>query len=134
MSDQERRIAPRKECSVPLRFRVIEKGRSNDTAVRFIQSADGAIVQGHFAMLEGQAQNLSERGVYFVCAEKVKVGQEIEMFFTIPGELTGRGTEDIRCRARIVHAEPLEPDRELIGAGVAVKRFEAVARPYRWRH
>jgi hypothetical protein len=134
MSDQERRIAPRKECSVPLRFRVIEKGRSDQSSVQFAQSTDGSIVHGHFGMLEGEAQNLSERGVYFVCTEKVNVGQEVEMFFTIPGELTGRGPEDIRCRARIVHAEPLEPDRELIGAGVAVKRFEALARPYRQLH
>ena len=82
MSNEERRIAPRKECSVPLRFRVIEKGRPHNAAV-FTQSAEGGVTHVHFGMLEGQAQNLSERGVYFVCTEKVDVGQEVEMSYRV---------------------------------------------------
>jgi anti-sigma B factor antagonist len=125
-TNQERRISSRFECSVPLRFWV-KNGQPHDTAA---QPAQGAVTDAHFGMLEGQAQNLSERGVYFVCTEKVGVGQQLEMFFTIPGELTGRGPENIRCRARIVHAEPLERNRTLTGVGAAVPRFEVLARPY----
>ena len=129
MSDQERRIAPRKECSVPLRFRVIETRRPSGAPSQGTPpSMPDAATQSNFGMLEGQAQNLSERGLYFVCSEKVDVGQEVEMFFTIPAELTGRGPEDVQCRARIVHAEPLERDRDLTGAGVVVRSMLMVAR------
>ncbi|HKS68183.1 MAG TPA: PilZ domain-containing protein [Candidatus Acidoferrales bacterium] len=133
MSNQERRRAPRKECLVPIRFRIIENGHSQpDSAVRLADSARGAITHARFGLAEGQVQNLSERGVYFVCREKVAVGEEVELFFTLPAELTGRPPESVRCHARIVYAEPLERNPELMGAGVSVNRFEPVARSRNW--
>jgi hypothetical protein len=134
MPDQERRISPRKPCSVPLRFRFIKNGRRNKDSALHLSSFPQGSADAHFGMLEGEAQNLSERGVYFVCTENIHVGQEVEMFFTIPGEFTGRGPENIHCKARIVHAQALQGNRQLTGAGVAVKRFEALARPYTWAH
>jgi hypothetical protein len=59
-----------------------------DPAVRLTDSARGWGTHAHFGMIEGQAVNLSERGVYFVCRENVMTGEEVEMFFTIPSELT----------------------------------------------
>jgi hypothetical protein len=83
-------------------------------------------------MTEGQVQNLSERRVYFVCREKLDVGEEVELFFTLPAELTGRPPESVRCNARIVYAQPLDRNPELTGAGVIVSRFEPLARSRNW--
>jgi PilZ domain len=84
------------------------------------------------ACIEGQAVNLSERGVYFVCRENVMTGEEVEMFFTIPSELTRRAAESIRCKARIVHAEPLTGNHDMTGAGVLVETFDPLARSRDW--
>jgi hypothetical protein len=48
-------------------------------------------------MLDGETVNLSERGVYFKSAQKVKIGQSVELYFTIPGELTGRSPEPVNA-------------------------------------
>jgi hypothetical protein len=113
MSNHERRRAPRKECLVPLRFRIIENGHGNhESTVRLTDSSAGPATHARFGMAEGRAENLSERGVYFVCSEKVSVGEEIELFFTLPPDLTGRPPEGVRCKARIVYAQPLEKDRK----------------------
>ncbi|HLV94083.1 MAG TPA: PilZ domain-containing protein [Candidatus Acidoferrales bacterium] len=133
MSSQERRRAPRKECLVPIRFRIVENGYNGpDAAVRLTDSGRGAMTHARFGMAEGQVQNLSERGVYFVCREKVAVGEEVELFFTLPAELTGRPPECVRCTARIVYAHPLERSPELMGAGVVVNRFEPLSRARNW--
>jgi anti-sigma B factor antagonist len=116
-NNQEHRISYRHECSVPLRFFIINNGRPHDTAA---QSAEETVTDAPSGMFEAQAQNLSEQGVYFVCNQEVDVGQEVEMFFTIPGELTSRGPEDIRCKARIVRTKLLKGNRKLIGVGAAI--------------
>jgi hypothetical protein len=133
MSNQERRRAPRKECIVPLRFRIIENGHGScENAVRFTDSASGPKTHGHFGMPQGEVQNLSERGVYFICREKVAAGEEVELFFTLPAELTGRPAESVRCNARIVYAAPLEENPEMTGAGVYVNRFEPLVKVRNW--
>lgn len=82
--------------------------------------------------MEGRTINLSERGVYFVCREQISAGDEVEMYFTIPSALTGRGPESVRCKARIVHVEPDDGNLGLTGAGVLVSHFEALASPRDW--
>jgi PilZ domain len=133
MSNQERRRAPRKECLVPIRFRIVGNGHDHpETTARFTHFGGGPATHARFGMAEGQVQNLSERGVYFICREKLGVGEEVELFFTLPAELTGRTPESVRCSARIVYAQPLERNAELTGAGVFVNRFEPLARSRNW--
>jgi PilZ domain len=97
-----------------------------------MDSGRGAMTHARFGMAEGQVQNLSERGAYFICRQNVAVGAEIELFFTLPAELTGRPAESVRCIARIVYAQPLERNPEMTGAGVAVNRFEPLGRSRNW--
>ena len=106
MSEKERRISPRKECTVPLRFRVVTNGHGEQAediaaAYRLRRSKDPA----HVAALEGEALNVSEHGVYFTSRENLHVGEALEMRFTLPWELTGRSPELVRCRARVVHVD-----------------------------
>lgn len=129
MSHEERRRSPRKECLVPLRFRVLAGSNGNGgTTVRFTEYATGASTHAHFGMADGQAQNLSERGVYFVSREQVTVGEEVELFFTIPSELTGRAPESVRCNARVVFAQRLEREPGLTGVGACIRYYEPIAR------
>lgn len=133
MSHQERRRSPRKECLVPLRFRILANGNGHDdTAIRLTDYAAGAGTHAHFGMAEGQAQNLSERGVYFVSREQVTVGEDVELFLTIPAELTGRADESVRCSARVVYAQAVDGDPSLTGVGVCVRCFEPLVRRRNW--
>lgn len=149
MSDQERRRSPRKECLVPLRFRILGNGNGGEAvavgAHALSRTAEGdaatrsdrisiteSRTHAHFGMADGCAENLSERGVYFISRERLTVGEEIELYLTLPPELTGRAPESVRCNARVVFAQPLERDPGWTGAGASVRYFEAIARARDW--
>lgn len=150
MSDQERRRSPRKECLVPLRFRIVGNGNGGDAVALAAQDTLGRTAYGgrvtrservsisesrthaHFGMAEGCVENLSERGVYFISRERVAVGEEIELYLTLPPELTGRAAESVRCNARVIFARPLDRDPGWTGAGASVRYFEAIARARDW--
>src|SRR5262249_25261533 len=105
MSGRERRNSPRKLCAVPLRFRVNTNGRNAqmEMAASYGMRDSKTMVQA--ATMEGQALNISERGVYFTSREPLQVGEALDMFFTLPRELTGRQPEQVRCSARVVHVD-----------------------------
>jgi hypothetical protein len=83
-------------------------------------------------MQEGETVNLSERGIYFKTAQKVKIGQAMELYFTLPRELTGRSPEPVRCSARVVHVEQYSDERGWTGVGASVERFEPLQRFRNW--
>jgi hypothetical protein len=126
MGNKERRIAPRKECTVPLRFRV---AKGVDSLAR---ETAGVSARTPFGTIEGESVNLSERGIYFRSRQRVNVGEPLEMYFTIPRELTGRGAEQVRCSARVVHVEPQADRQGLVGVGAAVERFEPMSSARDW--
>jgi hypothetical protein len=133
MSDRERRTSPRKECTVPLRFRVLANGKNHHAeSVRATYETRGAKTSGYFEAIEGEAVNLSERGIYFRSREEVKVGEPIEMYLTLPRELTGRSPEEVRCSARVVHVESRADQLGMRGVGAAVERFEPLVAARNW--
>jgi len=132
MSSSERRIAPRKIFSIPVRIRpLIAESLSvaagstvsrNVTSSNIVAGVSVAVTQMSSApaglrparvldMQEGETVNLSERGIYFKTAQKVKIGQAMELYFTLPRELTGRSPEPVRCSARVVHVEQHADER-----------------------
>jgi hypothetical protein len=127
MSGKERRISPRKECALPLRFRV---GLSAATPVPVTRVDAGekgtATTTAARTIMDGQVVNLSERGLFFHSKQEVGVGTALDMFFTLPRELTGRSPEEVRCSARVVHVTPSVQAGEPTGMGVSVERFEPV--------
>ena len=127
MSGRERRTSPRKECVVPLRFRVLTNGhgaQAEEIAASYGMRESKLLARA--ATLEGEALNISERGVYFTSREKLQVGEPLEMYFTLPRELTGRGPELVRCSARVVHVDEETDRRGVRGIGATVERFEPV--------
>ena len=133
MSANERRNSPRKVCAVPLRFRVVTDGEDSTSAG--LAPGYGARITKpsmYAATCEGEAFNLSERGVYFRSRERVNVGERLEMYFTLPRELTGRAPEQVRCSARVVHVEETADQRGTTGIGAFVERFEPLMEPRNW--
>lgn len=134
MSAKERRIAPRKACAVPLRFRILTS-ELVPAATRSLSGIREAGARGLLARLdtiEGETINLSERGIYFKSSKQLTVGEPLEMFFTIPRELTGRGPEDVRCNARVVHVDNGIDAHGALGIGAAIVRFEQTNHVHNW--
>lgn len=131
MSASERRGSPRKECAVPLSFRVLAPSAQLDSPKGDYEAwaSKGSI---YSANLQGEALNLSERGMYFTSREKLSVGERLEIYLTLPRELTGRGPEQVRCSARVVHVEQHEDQRGARGIGAFVERFEPVFIARNW--
>jgi hypothetical protein len=137
MSNRERRDSPRKECAVPLRFRILANGNGNGNQAQTEQAAQpveipAPKVSSYSPSFEGKALNLSERGLYFTAREKLSIGEPLEIYLTIPRELTGRGPEPVRCRARVVHVDEIYAQQGVKGVGAIVDRYETVAMSRNW--
>ena len=134
MSNNERRIVPRKAYAIPVRFNVI----SQELAAVGARGKMG-IPRGASKFLEtiplpqqGETVNLSERGIRFKTRHNLSVGESVEIFFTLPTELTGRAMEDVKCNARVVHVDR-EPDMSgMISVGAAIECFERTSVARNW--
>ncbi|MFY9732469.1 MAG: PilZ domain-containing protein [Candidatus Acidiferrales bacterium] len=154
MSSSERRIAPRKIFSIPIRIRplaseslsvaagsTVSRNATTSSHAAAPVSPASSLMNSAVAtsrpvrvldMQEGETVNLSERGIYFKTAQKVKIGQAMELYFTLPRELTGRSPEPVRCSARVVHVEQYSDDRGWTGVGASVEQFEPLQRFRTW--
>jgi PilZ domain len=132
MAGSERRTSSRKICALPVRFRVTANGQHDQEpqieASREKSTGRAAMPGGEFV---GKALNLSERGLYFTCKENLRIGQPLEMYFTLPQELTGRAPENVRCSARVVHVDD-DGQAGLRGIGACVDGFEPMAAVRDW--
>jgi hypothetical protein len=136
MSPANRRVVPRKPCLMPIRFMVLSEefalaGRFMDGAGAGAKNLKPGMAK---AMVphEGQTVDLSERGIGFKSQQAVSLGQSIELFFTLPTELTGRSPEDVRCTALVVHADTHRDHDGFTCIGAAIQRFERVAPTRSW--
>jgi hypothetical protein len=153
MSSSERRIAPRKIFSIPIRIRPLASESLSVAAGSTVSrsattssysapvSPASSLMNSAVAtskpvrvvdMQEGETVNLSERGIYFKTAQKVKIGQAMEIYFTLPRELTGRSPEPVRCSERVVHVEQYSDERGWTGVGASVEQFEPLQRFRTW--
>jgi hypothetical protein len=125
MSDDERRIAPRKSYAIPVRFNVITEQRAMVGAAATAPARQNAKVLTTIPLpKQGEIVNLSERGIGFKTRQNLDVGENVEIFFTLPTALTGRAPEDVRCNARVVHVDKTGDANGMIGIGAAINRFE----------
>jgi hypothetical protein len=135
MSDHERRIAPRKSYAIPVRFNVITEqcatvGAAGAATAPARQSAK--ILTTIPLPKQGEIVNLSERGIGFKTRQNLNVGENVEIFFTLPTALTGRAPEDVRCNARVVHVAETGDTNGMIGIGAAINRFERSSISRNW--
>jgi len=138
MAAKERRIAPRKACAIPLRFRVLSHfvRAGVGTGVSAGSSSTGRELRQKLSVRAGiqggQSINLSERGIYFRSHSQLSVGEPIEIYFTLPTELTGRSPEAVRCCARVVHIDHGPDAMGTSGVGAAIEHFEPVRDMRSW--
>jgi hypothetical protein len=139
MTKKERRVAPRKTCTIPIRFRSFTSHELVPASVGVAASGGSAKASGEARervstqeTIIGQTVDISERGIGFKSPLKFTVGESVEVFLTLPRELTGRRPEEVRCDARVVHVE-LHPDAVgMTGVGAAVERFEPLNNGHAW--
>jgi PilZ domain-containing protein len=133
---KERRIAPRKTCVVPLRFRVL----SGVVGVGVASDLPGSMAgtgstprwpsPGRAGIQDGETANISERGIYFTSSMKLSVGEPLEMYFTMPSELTGRSAESVKCDARVVHVD--SHANGSLGVGAVIEKLEPLEKVRSW--
>ena len=138
MPKKERRVAPRKSCAIPIRFR----SYSNEyVPVSVGVAAEGGAAKeaklkrqraGYQETLVGEAVNISERGIGFRSPLKFNVGESVEVFLTLPRELTGRRPEEVRCDARVVHVDAEADPVGMTAVGATVDRFEPLNNGHSW--
>lgn len=136
MSINDRRIVNRKPCVMPIRFLVLSEEfamSGNVQANSRLAAASREVARQQPALPHlGETVNLSERGVAFKSSQPVSLGQPIELFFTLPTELTGRMPEDVRCTARVVHVDHLGDQQGTVRVGATIERFERVSPARNW--
>jgi len=132
MTTLDRRMVPRKDCMLPLRFRIRNNGSDERLERADAYPHGSAETSKRNGMFEGVALNLSEQGIYFKSREKLDIGQPLEVYFTLPAELTGRKKEDVRCNARVVRIDARPDQNGLMRVGAAVERFETIAPQRKW--
>jgi hypothetical protein len=113
----ERRQLERFRVRVPLRFRPI--GLASDHTEHFTETA-----------------NISRGGFFFVTSAPLQVGMPIEATLNMPPEVTGGKSNEMHCRARLVHAKADAYSDGRMGFGAEIEMYiepkktdAAVARP-----
>lgn len=107
MSSNERRIDPRVNVRVPLRFRILDGAQSIE------QTAE--------------AENISQRGIYFTTAVPLRVGMPLEVSLRMPQEIAGTNSSNVKCVARVVRVSPSSLLSGKAGVGLHIERYEAKA-------
>lgn len=135
MSAEDRRIVPRKPYTMPVRFVVLSEElalagnfHGNARVMSELNSGFDRAIEPH----QGETFDLSERGIGFKSQQPIRLGQSIELFFTLPTELTGRIPEDVRCTAKVVHVDDRRDPRGLTCVGATIERFERMAPRRSW--
>ena len=129
----DRRITTRKAYELPVRYSVLTEELVSvpyENPRAPAPNRTHRTPESNRSAREGQTVNLSERGLYFTTRENVHVGEPLEIFFTLPTELTGRSPEQVCCRARVVHVDNFEHGS--IGIGAAIERFERISKGHNW--
>ncbi len=127
MPSDERRSASRKACAIPVRFRAVDRefpGSSGEPAGAIAGAHATPIPAESAALLSGEAVNLSERGICFTSRQEMNAGQPLEIILTLPGELTGRPSERVRCSARVVHVHRSSEREGMKSIGAMIETFE----------
>jgi hypothetical protein len=123
LMSKDRRVAPRKIYAMPVQVRVQTEVFAPAPNQRAHARGEQVSVTLAPDLRRGETLNISELGIYFKSNERVAFGEELEMSFRLPGELTGRGPEKVRCSARVVHVNANIDGKGASGIGVAIGRF-----------
>jgi c-di-GMP-binding flagellar brake protein YcgR len=103
----ERRTARRYDLSLPIIIRVPTE-RALDTQ-------------------QGKTRDISTRGLYFVVAENLEAGSQLDITLTLPAEIT-HGTEVlVRALGKVVRVERrMEDGNSRMGVAAVIERYDII--------
>jgi hypothetical protein len=112
MNSIDRRLETRIDLRVPLKFRAVTSPPSNEQRAESI--------------------NLSRRGLCFATESPLQLGAQVEVFMTMPAEISGSPEAEIRCIARVVHLQKGWMSGKM-AVGLRVERYETMGnKSERW--
>ena len=74
--------------------------------------------------LRAEAENLSEKGIFFSTDSLLRVGTTVEIFLKMPEEITGESTTEWLCTGHVVRVDPVNLLRGKLGVGVEFDRYQ----------
>lgn len=75
--------------------------------------------------IETSSKDISASGIFLVLSEEFALGTELEMEVTLPAELTGGKSVQLRCRGKIIRMEHMNSEGK-IGVGASITRYEFI--------
>jgi hypothetical protein len=113
MDAHERRRETRVDVRMPLRFRPLANLNVPEQ--------------------KAESENVSPLGVYLTTDFPLTVGALVVLWMTMPTQMTASGeSRDVRCVARVMHAEPTGRLVRKVGVGLRIESFASAARAERW--
>ena len=76
---------------------------------------------------KGKTRDISPRGLYFIVAQDLQAGSEIDITLTLPAEIT-HGTEVfVRALGKVVRVERrMEDDSVRMGVAAVIERYDII--------
>lgn len=71
-----------------------------------------------------ESLNLSPHGVFFASANPFRLGETVEIFFTMPEEITTEPSTEWRCTGHVVRVEQAKSGSGRVGVGVRFDCYE----------
>lgn len=76
---------------------------------------------------EGKTRDISTRGLYFIVAQELEAGSELDITLTLPGEITHGSDVLVRAQGRVVRVERrLEDGEARMGVAAVIERYDII--------
>ena len=76
---------------------------------------------------KGKTRDISPRGLYFVIAENLESGSEIDITLTLPSEITHGTDVFVRALGKVVRVERrMEDDSTRMGVAAVIERYDII--------
>jgi len=103
LADSDRRNVQRFQLKLPLEVRCSKNGSGSEKVAT-------------------ATKDVSSRGVYFFLPKDVSDGAPVEIYMTLPNELTLAGPVQVRCLGHVHRSEKLESGQ--LGVVATIERYE----------
>ena len=76
---------------------------------------------------EGKTRDISTRGLYFVVAQEMQEGSEVDITLTLPAEITRGSDVFVRAQGKIIRVESRTEDGESRqGVAAVIERYDII--------
>ncbi len=76
---------------------------------------------------EGKTRDISTRGLYFVVAQEMEEGSELDITLTLPAEITRGSDVFVRAQGKVVRVEARSEDGESRqGVAAVIERYDII--------